>query len=152
MVVIISNTGIRPGELRELRWANVDVHRRMLVIEAAMNPRIRYIPFGQKTLQILEARRDREPEAEYVLGKSPQVLLRRISRQLRTVSESIGVSGVTLRVLRHTFFHRLCFSGASPESMRMIGGYSWPFWRSHLSPDRYFEIADREQARVEQQE
>ena len=107
VVTIILNTGIRAGELCQLRWADVDVHRRRFVVVNAKSPSIRSIPFGPKTLQILEARREREREAEYVLGNSPRRFLHRVSHQLRTVCASIGVDGVTLRVLRCTFFARM---------------------------------------------
>jgi integrase len=65
-VTIISNTGIRAGELYSLRWADVDVRRRKLVVNANSFYE-RSVPFGPKTPQILELRREREPEAEYVL-------------------------------------------------------------------------------------
>lgn len=150
---ILSNTGIRIGELRELGWASVDLQKRQLVV----NPKtfyMRTVPFERKTLQVLEARRDRQPESEYVLGESPHRVLDRISRQLRTLSVVVGVSRISLNVLRHTFFTRLFNSGASILTLYVIGGYRsyGHLLKSFVSPERRYEIAVRDQARLEEQE
>ena len=121
VATIISNTGLRPGELCRLRWADIDVHERKLVVNGKTGYR-RFVPFGLETLWILEGRRECDPEAEYVLGKSPRRLLDRVHRQLRTVCEGIGLGGVTLRVLRYTFFADLAASGASIAVLLAFGG------------------------------
>lgn len=150
-IVIVSNTGIRPWELRKLRWADVDTRERKLAVADMTSASKRFVPFGEKTLQMLQSRRERYPEAEFVLGKSPRGLLRRVSRQLRTVCEGIGVRGVTLRVLRHTFFLRMACAQASTESIRAIGGYKLPsVLRSFLTEDHRFEMAARDLARIEE--
>jgi integrase len=116
------------------------------------SPSIRFIPFGPKTLQILGLRREREPEADYVLGNSPQRILRRLSHQLRIVCDRIGLSGVTFHILHRMFFARLA-SGGRLDSCIIIGG-----WSSHsvatksiLSMDDRFKIAARDQARIEEE-
>jgi integrase len=153
VVVIMSNTGIRPGELRELLWTDVDVKGHRLVVAFMTSASNRSVPFGPKTLQMLQSRHERHPDAEYVLGESPLELLRHVSRQLRTVCDGIGVHGVTLRVLRRTFFERMFSAGASAESCRTIGGYRFSFetvLHTFVSADRRFEMAARDQARIEE--
>jgi integrase len=153
VVTIISNTGIRTGELCQLRWTDVDVPRRRFFLVNAKSAYERYVPFGPNTLQILEARRERKPDTEYVLAESPRRLLHRVSHQLPTVCDLIGVSRVTLHVLRRTFFTRLVNSGASLDSCMIIGG-----WRSLSTvtkviagTDDRFKIAARDQARIEEE-
>lgn len=113
----------------------------------------REVPFGRKTNQILKARYEREPESEYVLGKRPKVVPDRVSRQLRTVSESLGIGGVTLHAVRRTFFRRMVDSGAGPQSLRAIGGWSVPIpvIKSFIHRDQLLKIAIRAQARLEEQ-
>jgi len=103
VVTIISNTGMRTGELCQLRWADVDVHRRRFVVVNPKSPSI--------------------PEAEYVLGKSPQQLLRRLSHELRIVCDRVDLSGVAFHILRLTFFARLVNSGGGLESCMTICGW-----------------------------
>jgi integrase len=110
VVTILSNTGIRAGELRQLRWADIDFYGRKLVIVHTKKSFVSSVRLGPQTLRILELRREREPEAEYVLGNSPRALLVRVSRQFRTVCDGIGVSGVSLHVLRRTFLESLAIS------------------------------------------
>jgi len=74
VVTVISNTGIRAGELRALRWADIDLHKRQIILNEGKTGK-RPMPFGPKTLQVLAARREREPESEYVLGSLPGVSL-----------------------------------------------------------------------------
>jgi integrase len=154
VVILITNTGLRLGELRELRWSGVDLHGHHLFIKTQKKSTSRSIPFESKTLQVLEARRERQSESEYVLGTSPRTVLNRISRQLRTLSAHIGVSRVSLNVLRHTFFTRLFNSGASILTLYVIGGYRSyrHLLKSFVSPEQRYEIAVRDQARMEEQE
>jgi hypothetical protein len=107
VVTILSSTGIREGELRRLRWADVDFHGHKLVIVDSKGSSVRSVPLRPQTIQILEMRREREPAAEYVLGKAPRGFLDRVSRQFRSVCDGIGVSGVTLHLLRRTFLANL---------------------------------------------
>jgi integrase len=107
VTAIISNTGIRAGELRELLWADVDLQACTLTFTTSKNPGMRSVPFGPNTLRVLHARCGHQLGAEYVLGASPRALLHRVSRQLRAVCDGIGIHGVSLHVLRHTFATRL---------------------------------------------
>jgi integrase len=153
VVTIISNTGMRTGKLCQLRWADVDFHHRRLTLANTMSAFERYVPFGPKTLQVLKVRRERGPETKYILGRSPRAFLYRVSHQLHTVCDRIGVSGVTLHLLRRTFFARLVDSGASLDSCMIIGG-----WKSLSTmtmfiggTDDRFKFAARDQARIEEE-
>jgi integrase len=152
VVKLISNTGIRPGELCRVRWTDVDVNRRRLLVVDAEGFCGRSVPLGPKTCQMLEVRREREPEAEYIFRKSRPAFLPRVSQQLRTVSDRIGFSGITLHLLRRSFFERLSLSGASRESFVIFGRWRSPLWttESILTPDQRFEVAACDQARIEE--
>jgi len=89
---------------------------------------------GPKTSQMLEVRREREPEAEYVFGKSRWSFLPRVSQQLRTVSNRVDLSGVTLYLFRRSFLERLFLSGASRESF-VIFGAEVASVHDHVHPD-----------------
>jgi integrase len=140
----ISFTGIRPGELQNLCWSNVDVHKnRAFVTSNKVGGH--YLAFGAKALQILEARRGREAEANYVLGASARMLLNRISRQLSAVGNRIGTSPVSLSVLRKTFIFRLLHSGADVRSVMILCGYreSYPPSKFLSNRTQIFECAAR---------
>jgi integrase len=152
LLTIISNTGIRSGELRELRWADIDSkHRRFVVGKNSKRGYVRYVPFGPRTCQMLEGRRERGPETEYVLGKSPRASLARCSRQLPTVSETIGVEHISLSALRNTFFVRWAQSRKSVDALCLITGHRLCQLEVHLSWEDRLAIAARDQAQLEEE-
>lgn len=124
VVMIVSNTGIRPGELRDLLWADVDLQGCKLTVAEKKNARMRSVPLGPQTLQVLQSRREREPDATYVLGVSPLGLLRRVSVQLRTDCDRLGLRGVSLHVLRHTFANRLVNANVNCVVLKYLMGHS----------------------------
>jgi integrase len=152
ILIIISNTGIRSGQLRELRWADIDSqHRRFVVGKNSRRGYEHYVRFGPRTYQMLEARREREPETEYVFGTSPRAFLVRCSRQLRTVSETIGVEHISLSALRRTFFVRWVQSQKSLDALFLISGEKFGRVNVPLNWKHGLAIAVRKQAQFEEE-
>ncbi len=118
----ISYTGIRLHEFSVLRWADVDFTNSRAVISSTKTFSRRCIPIGPHTLEILKARRSRNPESDFVLGCSRMVVLHRVARQLRELGNMIGVGLVSASVLRHTFFRRLFATGGAPWAFISIAG------------------------------
>ena len=153
IVSVITYTGIRSGELTKLRWVDVDFPKNRVTVHSKWT-HVRYLPFGPKTRQILEARRLRQPTSEFVLGESPTGLLRRISRQLQALGDRAGVGPIPISVFRHSFFKRLFLAGASAESVQFLGGYRTPFLtiESFLTNKGVYEMTVHDQANVEKQQ
>jgi integrase len=135
VVMIVSNTGIRPGELRDLLWTDVDLQGCKFTVAEKKNARMRSVPLGPQTLQVLQSRRERQPDPAYVLGESPLGLLHRVSVQLRTVCDRLGVRGVSLHVLRHTFAKRLVNANVNCVVLKDLMGHS-----SIKTTLRYFKL------------
>jgi integrase len=152
ILTIILNTGIRPGELREFQWADIDSQRRRFVVgKNSKSGYARYVPFGPRTYQMLEARREREPETEYVFGALSRALLARCSHQLRTLSETIGVGHICLSTLRNNFFVRWIKSRKSLDALCLISGQKLCRIDVHLSWEHRLAIAARGQAQLEEE-
>jgi len=149
VAVILTNTGLRAGELVRLRWHDVDFDRHKIAIVPHKSPCHRYVPVGTRTTEVLVARRERHPESEFVLGSSPEKLLTRIKHQLKRVCEEIGLGGVNLRVLRHTFIYRWVASGGNSGALMAICGWKSDYF-INLHGEQGFEIAVRDQAQVEE--
>jgi integrase len=101
VALITLDTGIRASELRELRWADVDLERVRITIRQAKSDHVRRATFGKDTVRILESRRERDPESDFVLGRSPRSVLHRVMHQLSLLCKQIGVGRVNLRAFRH---------------------------------------------------
>jgi integrase len=123
VVVIVGDTGLRSGEVMNLRWADIDTSRRRLTI-SSKTFYLRVVSLGEETLRVLEARHRRQPESEYVLGASPRKALEHVSRKLAALSVSVCMKNISLQSLRLTCLARLFNSGVSPSSIRLITGLS----------------------------
>jgi integrase len=126
VVTMIITTGMRVREMRDLRWADVDFAQREITIKPG-TPDARTVPFEDKARLVFKKRRLCEPQAEYVLGESPQKLLNRVSRKLAAISTGLGIERVSFHILRRTFAHRLFSAGASIIVVMRILGYKGPF-------------------------
>ncbi len=148
VAMIISNTGLRAGELGQLRWIDVDFERRALCITKDKRGYMRYVRFGVETLHILKERREREPKVDYVFGR----IINRVTRQLKEVCAKIGLRDVTPIVLRRTFMKFWIDSGGSITSLTKIMGWtSYPLWTKDVhGSEPGFEAAARDQARIEE--
>ena len=125
VVSIIANTGIRSGELCGLRWEDINFEERYITIRAGRGLHLRRVPFGSKVLEILMARREREPVSEFVFGKSPRLVIERVSRQCRSLSARICTNLVTLHALRLAFYKRWVESGGSAQALGLISGRTY---------------------------
>ena len=148
VVIIVANTGISSEELVNFRYADVDIKKRRIKVRSK-RAGDHFIPFAAETLKILEARRNREPKSEYVLGVNARRLLNRVSRQLRALGQTIGIGSVTINSLRQTFGMRLMNSGASIDSLKTIWGLEVGELKFSTTHKQRFIYASRDQARVE---
>ncbi|MGA2170027.1 MAG: tyrosine-type recombinase/integrase [Terracidiphilus sp.] len=126
VVAIVTGTGIRTGELRDLRWIDVDLPKSKITIRNAKTSCVRTVPLGEDTLRVLEARRQRQPDSGCVLGPSARALLHRVSRKMATLSKCIGIGSISMQMLRRTFGVRLLNSGANIWSVMDMMGLSRP--------------------------
>jgi len=121
VLVIVSSTGIRVGELCQLRWADINLQLQELEVSNSGCSR-RRIPFGSEALQIFKKRVARQQVSEYVLGISPRALINRVSRRLASVSSNLGIAKVSLHALRENFVLRLLNSGNDLAFVARISG------------------------------
>jgi hypothetical protein len=112
---------------------------------------IRYVPFGLKLALVLEARRQRHPESEFVLGDCAMRTMAVQARRLRQIAHNRGLGVINFHVLRQTFFARLSQSGASATSVVKIGGWASPRWLPReMSLCSDFVTIAGDQARLEE--
>lgn len=151
-VVILFHTGMRAGEIGELRWSDVDFEKRQMLVRNKKNSRIRRVPFGQKVLRVLKARRAGDLDTKFVVGKSPHRVLRRVSQHLRELSPASRTTPITLYVLRHSFMVRWMAAGGGIDELGFVTGLAAPTrsLKRLISPDQLYLSAANFQAQLEE--
>ena len=108
VIVTMLDTGCRPGEVMDMRWANVSFERREWVIvaqvEKTRNERI--IPLSKRVMAVLELRRldpsgEPFPPDAYVFGDSLGRKVKSVRAAFRNACEALKIDGLQLRDLRH---------------------------------------------------
>jgi integrase len=138
---LIMLTGARRNEIVALRWSEIDLTRRRLVLPPTRTKmggldRPRIIVLSEPAAEILEAR---TPKGEFVFpssaGDKPLVGVNRAWDKVRTVA---GLTDVRLHDLRHTFATFAVEGGASLFMVGRTLGHS-----KTASTERYAHPTDR---------
>jgi integrase len=107
VVSLILNVGLTPGELLWLEWADVSFDKGLITVRSMTGKPARLLHFGEKVCLMLDARAKRVGSPGFVLGAAPSIVLGRVSRQLRALSEYFCANIVTLVAVQHAFAKRV---------------------------------------------
>lgn len=135
-------TGLRRDELAHLTWADVDLQRRIVAVQAkdGWHPKdyeVRHIPMAPRLYELLKslsrgegwvfATRDGGPHSGHIL-----------SRDFRKLMKLCGIKGASLHTLRHTFASHLVMNGTDVYTVQKLLGHSsikTTEIYAHLAPD-----------------
>jgi integrase len=147
------NTGLRLGELINLRWNDIDMKRRRLIVQAKADwqPKSseREIPLNDGMMSLLyDIKPKRIRKKEYVFTytestrftkKGRKLKPRFLRNQLIRIAKSAGIDELTrIHDLRHTFASQLVMAGVDLPTVRELLGHSdiqTTMIYAHLAPD-----------------
>ncbi len=117
-------TGMRQGEILNLRWKQIDFNRRTICVEKTKNGKIRFIPISTPLFEQLQQLRTKSNN-EYVFvnpdtGK-PYVWLK---TGYKAACRRAKISDLRFHDLRHTFASRLVERGADIITVKELLGHS----------------------------
>ncbi|MCI0342880.1 MAG: tyrosine-type recombinase/integrase [Planctomycetales bacterium] len=124
-VGLLAETGARRGEILALRWADVSLARREILVRRSKNGRPRAIPATPGALAILgRLSAARGParvggEDPVLPGLKPDTL----SAGFRRAADRLKFDGLRLHDLRHHVGAHLAASGASPAAIASVLGH-----------------------------
>lgn len=126
VVICALDTGMRRGEIFDLRWPNVDLRRRVIRVAKAKSPKDRYVDVTDRLHAVLTRRR-RDSDGEYVFA-SPKTGGRRtrVDKGFKRALERAGLAdkGYRFHDLRHTFATRLVEAGHNLRTIQDLMGHS----------------------------
>ena len=123
VVQLLLETGMRSGELCNLRVLDVDVANNRLHISGVKTGG-RYIPLTPRALNALQSLRAQYSSSSFVLGDKACLVLRRVSLTFRKIAGEIGIGDCSLHSLRRFFARRLASGGISPMTLAHLMGNS----------------------------
>ena len=139
-------TGARAGELRPLRWAQVDLAARCITLEpgTTKNKEGRTLPIYGEMLQWLsllrEARDANWPDCEFVFHRSGQ-RVRNFRKSWAVACQHAEVGGLLFHDLRRTAVRNMVRAGIPERVAMQISGH-----KTRSVFDRYNIVSDRDLA------
>lgn len=139
LVLLAINTGLRKGELYNLKWEDVDLGRRVLAVrgKTAKSRRLRHVPLSAVAHTLLSGL-DRVEGNPYVFRGRRGKRLVNIDKAFGRLLAKAGIEDASFHCLRHTFASRLVGKGVPLYAVQKLLGHSDPKLTarySHLAPD-----------------
>jgi integrase len=146
MIYTAMKTGLRFGELSELRWNDVDLKAgRILVrrsftygsVTSPKNGKSREVPLSPKTIALLRAHRHLKSKLVFCKKDGDRWLIRWADKWLKDLCEQAGLRQIGWHALRHTFASHLAMRGRSIKEIQELLGHSdirMTMRYSHLAP------------------
>jgi site-specific recombinase XerD len=122
-------TGLRLKEVIELKWTEINLDRKMILVLDAKNNKDRYVPLPKKVLELIPAYREKYGLIKYVIEpeRNPGQQYSRRSAQ-SVMQYCLKKSGIekpaTFHTLRHCFATHALENGVSLRVIQQLLGHS----------------------------
>lgn len=127
VVITALHTGMRSGEIRTLRWQNVDFTTNTITIEMtnSKNKRTRFTPINHVLRKVLLEQKLKTDSSAYVFGKERALKDKsNLDYYFRLACKQANIQGLRFHDLRHTAATRMVESGVSIVAVSKILGHS----------------------------
>lgn len=139
-------TGMRSGELYALKWSDIDLDNRTIVVQRSYDRRTdlfkstkagywRTVPISNELAQIIDEQKNLKSGA-FVLPRLNEWKRGAQAKVLRFFCDSINIESVKFHTLRACFATQLLGDGAEPMKVMKICG-----WRDLKTMARYVRLA-----------
>jgi integrase len=119
MVLTAMLTGLRRGELVNLKWQDIDPLNREITVNQTKNNRIKNIPMNQTLFEeLMKLPRN----SEYVFANPEGSGFRNLRHQFEAALKRANLTGVCWYTLRHTFASDLAMKGVDLRSIADLLG------------------------------
>lgn len=137
IVIVALNTGMRKGEILNLRWRDIDLANKFIHIETSKSGKRRDIPMNDLLTETLKYG-IKSPGSEYVFCDEKGEPFTRLDRSFKTALRRAGIRNFRFHDCRHTFSSYWMMSGGDIYKLSKILGHSSVKVTeryAHLSPD-----------------
>jgi integrase len=145
IVITALNTGMRKGEVLNLRWENVDLRHGFILLSKTKNGERREIPINNTLRGILQGL-TRRLDTHYVFyepanGKP----YKDVRRSFKTALRRTGITDFHFHDLRHTFASHLVMAGVDLTTVSRLLGHKdikMTLRYAHLAPAHMTKAVD----------
>ena len=137
IIIIALNTGMRRGEIFNLKWHDIDFSRGIISLYQTKNGEQRKVPMNEQVKKTIIAVR-KTPDSPYIFCNKEKRPYCDIRKSFFTACEKSGITDFHFHDLRHTFASQLVMSGIDLNTVRELLGHKtieMTLRYSHLSPD-----------------
>lgn len=144
IVILALYTGMRKGEILNLKWHDIDFKRNIITLLKTKNGKVRYVPMN---LLVKSALSDiaRHPESPYIFCNDNGQRLKDMRKSFATALKKSGIINFHFHDCRHTFSSQLAISGVDMNRVRELLGHrdiSMTLRYSHLAQNHLQEAVD----------
>lgn len=148
MVLLSINTGLRRGEVFNLRWEDVSFSNATVTVhgDTAKSGRTRHIPLNQEAIAVLKKWRQKlDPSALVFPGDNGQPL-KEVKKSWGTLLDIAKIKNFRWHDMRHHFASKLVMVGVDLNTVRELLGHStldMTLRYAHLAPEHKAEAVSR---------
>ena len=139
MVLVSLNTGMRRGELFDLKWSAVNFNTQIITVTGATTKTsdTRHIPMNKATFGVLEDWKKQVGKSRYVFPSQAGGRLEDIKSAWLNLLERAKIEGFRWHDMRHDFASRLVMAGVPLNTVRDLLGHAdikMTLRYAHLAP------------------
>lgn len=140
MVLLSLNTGMRRGELFNLRWPDVELKQNLLTVRDsnAKSGTTRHIPLNQEAVEVLRTWKSRGGAGPLVFPGRNGEPFNNVKKAWAAILEAAKIKDFRWHDLRHTFASNLVMKGVDLNTVRELLGHSdikMTLRYAHLAPE-----------------
>jgi integrase len=122
VVITALNTGMRKGEILNLKWSDVDIVKRIITIRDSKNHESRHIPINDELYTVLlKLPQNSNCDGHVFLGKHGEPI-RSIQNAWERTVKNAGITDFRFHDLRHTFASHLAMRGVDIRVLQELLG------------------------------
>jgi integrase len=140
MVLVSLNTGMRRGELFDLKWSAVNFDTKTITVAGATTKTsdTRHIPMNKETIGVLEAWKKQVSKSPYVFPGQGGGRFEDVKSAWLKLLERAQIDGFRWHDMRHDFASRLVMAGVPLNTVRDLLGHAdikMTLRYAHLAPE-----------------
>ncbi|NMZ27584.1 site-specific integrase [Pseudomonas protegens] len=139
LVLVSLNTGMRRGELFDLKWSTVNFQTKTITVAGATTKTsdTRHIPMNKETVAVLEGWKKQAGKSRYVFPNQEGGRLEDVKSAWLKLLERAQIDGFRWHDMRHDFASRLVMAGVPLNTVRDLLGHAdikMTLRYAHLAP------------------